>query len=146
MSFQKIVDNIFKKEPDPPCSKQLRMEMENASNDQVFEKLAQLLGLGIKKLYGDKNGHVKLENLTEEHEMHIRKCMRTIGWDCIIRKDKQQPNHLQAIRNKEGAPLTLVLPRKKNDTKPLMIQFVPFIDETTCHTEEPVLPIQHTTE
>ena len=90
---------IFSQECLPPRSVQIQGSFDTVKD--LFEALLMLFTKGMKILYGDANGHVKLEVLTSTQFQDFRQRFWSLGINPIVKK-----YHLCDILRLQGIPVS----------------------------------------
>ena len=82
LDMDKLIDKIFLEDPKPP--KSIMISFDNITMKEVYEALLMFIITGMKKLYGDENGQVKIGELDIGDIKKLKRYMNSIGFDLIF--------------------------------------------------------------
>lgn len=77
MNIEELGEQLFNNEPRPPHS--IQIEFEGFETEDLFKSLCMILTHGMKKLYGNENGKVELNKLSNQQINKINDYFKSMG-------------------------------------------------------------------
>ena len=84
MNINELIDVVFSDGIKPPRSIQIDLGGNDMNIKDVFEFLLTFFTEGMKLLYGDSNGKVNLDQLSESEIKLLAQYIQSIGFGCQI--------------------------------------------------------------